>query len=215
MEHQRMMEQSQGNDDGGGDIYGMVTNTTPDPMTRHLEASIAQLSAEVRRSAEAVARGEVSPAPTQDPQRQAYEAGFWEHFQDKHNAKPGEYCVALFKSTDGIISVSGPGRDYDGALLTFWGLDIPKPADVRKIKVALDQTNSPTQTVTAFNYTAPTGGAGALALSVPVLTGLTNNMLNDHNFKLTVEGKKVFDATWHDGVNARNKLVQCVNKYKG
>ena len=116
IEHQRMMAQSQGNDDGGGDIYGMVTNTTPDPMTRHLEASIAQLSAEVRRSAEAVARGEVSPAPA--------------------------------------------------------------------------------QTVTAFNYTVPTGGAGALALSVPVLTGLTSNM-------------------WHDGIHARNTLVQCVNKYKG
>lgn len=148
-----------------------------------------------------------------DPLYSRYENGGWDFFQDHAEPAPGEYCAAFYWKKEGFVRVSGPGGDYDGALLTFWGDAIPKPNDVRKIKVTLNQSDgSPPQTVEALNYHLAGEPYGAIALTVPSVEALLDNMLDSHGFDLLVKGQSVAKVDWTGGHAARDRLKQCVAK---
>ena len=144
-----------------------------------------------------------------DPRYQAYNNGAWEFFNDVAKPKPGEYCAALYWKQDGFVRVSGPGGDYKGALLTFWGPDVPKPAKQQTIKVALYQNDEAPQVVQAFNYVLSGYEYGAIALAVPTLDALLSSMEDKIRFELKVNGKAVAKVDWHDGLIARDKLKEC------
>lgn len=142
-----------------------------------------------------------------------YENGGWDFFQDHAAPAPGEYCAAFYWKKDGFVRVSGPGGDYQGALLTFWGEGIPQPEGVRKVKVTLNQSDgSPPQTVEALNYHLAGDAYGAIALTVPSADALIDNMLDTHGFDLSIQGKSVAKVDWTDGFVARDALKQCVAK---
>lgn len=145
--------------------------------------------------------------------------GKWDFFQDANNAKPGQYCAALYMNIAGLVRLSGPGGSYGGALLTFWGPNIPKPRKVRWIKVKLkqvvnnDPNNASTQTVRAYNYTDPKAKRlGVIALAVPSANALLDNMSDHLDFKLEVNGKEVQAMGFHSGLMARDKLRRCISK---
>ncbi|MBR0781077.1 hypothetical protein [Bradyrhizobium iriomotense] len=148
-----------------------------------------------------------------DPRYAPIIAGKWDFYQDRSSDRPGEYCSALFTNAAGMVRVSGPGSHYPGAMITFWGPDIPKPGAQQIIKVALTQSddNQP-QTVRAYNYTQPGLDYGAIALAIPAAGALIDNMLDRLSFTLEVDGKRVLFIGWHSGLKARDRLRQCMNK---
>lgn len=152
-----------------------------------------------------------------DPEMGPIIRGKWDFFQDTNDAAPGEYCAALYMNMAGLVRLSGPGGNYRGALLTFWGPNIPQPEKVRWVSVTLrqvvnnDPNNSSTQTVRAYNYTETrVKGVGAIALAVPSAEALLNNMSDHLDFKLEVDGKEVQAIGMHSGLSARDNLRQCI-----
>jgi len=152
----------------------------------------------------------------QDPGfRKAYERytkGGWDYFQDNAGAGPGEYCAAFYWRGDGMVRLSGPGGDYAGALITFWGPDIPTPKDVKTISVTLDQADGAPQTVKAFNYHLAGDAWGSIALAVPSIEAALEGMTDTQSFKLLIGKKTVAAVEWHGGLKAKTKLESCLRK---
>lgn len=73
------------------------------------------------------AMGEAAPMIAQEVVKNRKEIerikrGSWDFYQDTAAPVAGEFCSALFVNPEGVVRLSGPGGDYRGALLTFWGL---------------------------------------------------------------------------------------------
>ena len=147
--------------------------------------------------------------------RKAYERysnGGWDYFQDNAGAGPGEYCAAFYWRGDGMVRLSGPGGDYQGALITFWGPNIPTPAEVKTISVTLDQADGAPQKVKAFNYHLAGDAWGAIALAVPSIEAALEGMEDTQSFKLLVGSKKVAEVEWQGGLKAKSKLESCLRR---
>lgn len=154
-----------------------------------------------------------------DPEMGPIIRGKWDFFQDTNDPAPGEYCAALYMNMAGLIRLSGPGGKYRGALLTFWGPNIPQPQNVRWVSVTLKQVvdndpgHSSTQTVRAYNYTETrVKGVGAIALAVPSADALINNISDHLDFKLEIDGKEVQAIGMNNGLSARDSLRTCIAK---
>jgi hypothetical protein len=175
----------------------------PDPMRLRIDASLSALGAMVENM-------ERQAAMQRDPKYKRYREGFWDHFQASAKPRPGHGCVAMFANLDGAVAVAGPGGEYTGAMLIFWGLDVPRPGKVVTISVSLNQFDGPVQTVKALNYTLPGGRAGAIAFTVPTIDAALDMMVDRQPFELSIEGKPVMKIEWHGGLAARDKLRACV-----
>lgn len=200
----------QDEDDDGA--YDRAEDQAPAP--RRPDPTQARLNQAVAMARMALGNSMELERLRQDPRYQAYQHGAWDFFQDKEGAAPGDYCAALFWRKDGIVRISGPGGDYQGALITFWSQDIPRPAKVEKIKVTLSQTNEAPQTVQAFNYRLPNEEYGAIALAVPSIEAALQGMEDVHRFELALGGKAVANVQWHNGLAARDELRRCVSRRK-
>jgi len=155
-----------------------------------------------------------------DPRRAKVEKGFWQFFQGKSDAKPGEFCTAVYWQKDKMISVSGPGGEYKGAILGFVALipeqSFPRPDDPKerqKVKVTLVQGNDPPATVTAFNSTIG-GFADQIQFVVPTIEAMMEGMEDKYNFRIDYEGKKIFELEWHSAHTARDMLKKCLKGEK-
>lgn len=148
-----------------------------------------------------------------NPLYQRYEHGGWEYFQDAARPAPGEYCAAFYWKKDGFVRLSGPGGDFSGAMMTFWGENIPRPSDVERVQVTLSQSDgSPPQTVEALNYYLPNDGYGAIAFLVPSMDALLDNILDVHGFDLAMNGQSVAKVDWTGGFAARDQLRSCYSQ---
>jgi hypothetical protein len=181
----------------------------PPPAADPMQAQLNLALANVLAAGNAV---KDKAALMKDPKYKRFAQGSWSYFQDSNSKKPGEFCAAFFTREQGFVMLSGPGSDYAGAMLTFWGLDIPKPKALRKIKVTLKQPPDKPQTVTAFNYFNPAQGMGAIAFAVPTIEAALTNILDKQDFELITEGKRVAKVTWHSGLAMKKKLTACVAK---
>lgn len=194
-----------GSDEGGGNAGGGY-GPAPDPMARRLEAAIEMEKAALLGKVEEMKL-------ERDPAYQRYANGGWQYFQDAPNAKPGELCTAFFSKKSSYVAVTGPGTDSPNAYLTFWGADVPRPVDVKRVKVTLAQSGGdPPQTVMAFNTFNPASSLGGVTLAVPTVDALLDNMLDVHNFSVSMNGKKVAEVEWTGGHAARDKLKACLKK---
>ncbi len=151
-----------------------------------------------------------------DPRREKMERGFWQFFQGKQGAKPGEACTAVYWQKDQMISIVGPGGDYKGALLGFIAVypspSFPRPdnpKDTQKIKVTLTQGTDAPETVTVFNSTIA-HNSDQLLFAVPTIEAALAGMEDKLNFKIDYAGTKVFELEWHSGLAARDVLKQCL-----
>lgn len=185
-------------DDGGG-----YDDEPYDPLGAQLDVAYGLFSLVAANAAEV-------DKLTNDPRFQRYHNGGWDFFQSEEGAKAGEYCAALYWKGDGLVQISGPGGDYRGAMITFWGPDIPKPKDFARVRVTLKQTGDPPQTVEAFNYLIPDHEFGALALAVPSIDAALAGMIDVAAFELLISGKTVAKVDWTDGLAARDALRDCV-----
>ncbi len=171
------------------------------------EADAARASAAAPSPAPAAEAAAAQAAD--DALRRRHAEGGWSYFQDVPDAAPGEYCAALYWKGDGLVRISGPGRDYAGAMLTFWGPGVPRPADVRRVPVVLRQTNEPPQHVQAFHYAMPGEAYAAVALAVPTLEDALAGMLDAHHFEVELDGRTVVTVAWDGGFAARDELRAC------
>lgn len=200
--------------DGGYDDGRERRSSAPrfDPMQALLSKAKSVSTVALQQTGELAGR-------LKDPAfKQAYDRytnGGWDYFQDHAKALPGDYCAAFYWKGSGMVRLSGPGGDYKGALLTFWSDDIPNPGGVKKVKVMLSQSDGGTpQTVEAFNYKLPGDAYGAIALAVPSLDALLDNMLDTHGLEISMQGKQVAKVDWTGGFAARDQLRRCVSKRK-
>lgn len=213
-------------DDDGPDWDYETFMDTPfaaDPSARELarirevvEAFGQSLAAEdAARAASSPAAGASTagvPAATavDEAMRRRHAEGGWSYFQDVPDAAPGEYCAALYWKGDGLVRISGPGGDYAGAMLTFWGPDVPRTAEVRRVPVVLRQTDEQPQRVQAFHYALPGEAFAAVALAVPTLEDALAGMLDRHRFEVELDGRTVATVEWDQGFAARDQLRACV-----
>lgn len=196
-------------DNGRYDDGGPAGERPRDPM--------AEAMADIYGVAEASsAFGAELQQRMKDPEFKAaydrYHNGGWDFFQDSNNPKPGEYCSALYTKGDVMVRISGPGKDYDGAMLTFSGPDITGSPDVQKLKVTLDQSDGTSQSVQAFNYKFPGEVYASIAFAVPTIEAGLAEMKEKWGFDVLVKGKSVLKIEWHDGLAARKQLENCLSK---
>lgn len=151
-----------------------------------------------------------------DPRKEKVERGFWQFFQGKRGAKPGEACTAVYWQQDRMISIIGPGGGYHGALLVFVAVNpdssFPRPdnpKDTQKVKVTLKQGTDAPATVTVLNSTIAEH-SDQLLFAVPTIEAALAGMEDRLKFSIDHGGKKVFELEWHSGLAARDILKQCL-----
>ncbi len=151
-----------------------------------------------------------------DPRYQTYLHGGWEYFDGRPGAAPGDYCTAVFWRKDGFIILSGPGDNYDGAMLMFAGNAVPKPPKMKLVKAVLSQTSASPATIKAFNFqkNAETPEIGTIAFAVSSAQALMGGMEEKNDFAVSIDGKEVFRLGWQGGLAARDKWGECVFKRK-
>ena len=157
----------------------------------------------------------------QDPDYLRYLSGSWSLYPTSLSASeaPGEYCVASFfkasmdtEANDApvLINLSGPGGDFDGALLTFATEAIPKPEAIQMIKVTLFQNDYPPATVQAFNYSTPDLPYGVISFAVPTIEAALETMEDAQHFDVKIDGRSVANTTWHSGLQVRDEFRRCL-----
>jgi len=223
--HQSMVDMSSGNYDYGGyygeeeyygdDYYEGGYYSGDVDYSAYSEDPGRSLANEAASfSSAATAQQSALDERLKDPGfRKAYERytnGGWDFFQDAAEAAPGEYCAAFYWRADGMVRLSGPGGDYAGALITFWGPNVPTPPEVKTVSVTLDQADGSPQKVKAFNYHLVGDAWGAIALAVPSIEAALQGMEDRQSFKLTIGGKTIAHVEWRDGLEAKSKLEKCL-----
>ncbi len=155
-----------------------------------------------------------------DPRRKKVERGFWQFFQAKSDAKPGEFCTAVYWKNDRMISISGPGGGYKGAFLTFIAIEpkppFPRPDDpktIQKVKVTLKQGNDAPATITAFNRTIA-NFSDEIRFAVPTIDAALAGMEDKLAFRIDYQGTEIFSLEWHAGFAARDMLRRCLSGEK-
>lgn len=130
----------------------------------------------------------------------------------------GNLCAATFakQSTSnegvigGMVTIMGFQQPKPDAWLMFHGTGLPKPRDVEKLKITLQQDDEPAQTVQVFNYRYGTSREiGVVAFAVPGLAAALEGMRDKQSFKLSIDGKTAMTIQWADAAPVIKKLRQC------
>lgn len=155
-------------------------------------------------------------------------AGYWEFMQASSDAKPGEYCAAVFFHADRepqaggedtfkngmTVTMFGPGGEYRGALLAFSPLDaqhaFPPGKPGQKILVTLKQGSEAPATMNAVYMTLGAKAQPMIAFAVPTIDALLGGVEDRWSFELTYKGTKVASIAWHSGFAARDAMKRCL-----
>jgi len=173
-------------------------------MTPEIEAAMEQR----RQDDETVARLRA------DPVFMRHYEGYWDHYQAREDAEPGEFCAATYVNLEGSITLTGSDKRWDGGLLMFVGKDIPQPGAFQEITATLTQNDERPATVRIYNLAASPemAGRGTLIFAVPSMADALSGMDNEQEFAVSIAGKEVFRMSWKDGREARNALRRCVRQ---
>lgn len=130
----------------------------------------------------------------------------------------GNLCAATFAkqhtTNDGVIggmvTIMGFQHPKPDAWLMFHGAGLPKPRNVEKLKITLQQDDEPPQTVQVFNYRYGTSREmGVVAFAVPGLAAALDGMRDKQSLKLSLDGKTLMTIQWTDAAPVIKKLRQC------
>lgn len=176
-----------------------------DPLAGRIAAATTLFELEAGRTADLQRRLASDPEFARAYRR--YTEGDWDLFEQTDRRQ----CAGLFSREGRILLMFEAGGGEPGALLVFVGRGLPTPAKPRTVKVELRQNQDPqAQSVKAHSYRVPETEHGALALSVPTMSALLDNMLDQHSFELSLGGQKVFEIAWREGAATRDALARCV-----
>lgn len=130
----------------------------------------------------------------------------------------GNLCAATFAkqytSKDGVVggavTIMGFQQPKPDAWLMFHGARLPKPRNVEKLKITLQQDDEPAQIVQVFNYRYGTSREmGVVAFAVPGLAAALDGMRDKQSFKLSLDGKTLMTIQWTAAAPVIRKLRQC------
>jgi hypothetical protein len=167
-----------------------------------------KLEAEVRLlGANAIERAKI----LLDPDYIRYLTGKWRFLPSPKDGKKGEYCSAFFSREGVILTLSGPGGDYKGALLQFMSAAIPRPKTQKVVQVTLTQNNVPPIKFKALNQSSPGLPFGSIIVPIKTMDALLTGMQDVQNLDLQMDGKSISKIDWHSGLAVRNELSKCLN----
>ncbi|MDP2070371.1 hypothetical protein [Methylotenera sp.] len=148
-------------------------------------------------------------------EREKIAKGLW-HFNSTSTPE-GKLCVATFaKYTSGkdgleggLVTIMGFQHPKSDAWLMFQGTELPKPRDVQKLKVTIQQDDEPAQTVQVFNY-RKSREVGEVAFAVPGLMAALDGMRDEQSFELSLDEKTLMTIKWANAAPFIGQLRQCV-----
>lgn len=128
----------------------------------------------------------------------------------------GNLCAATFAKyargkdgvEGGVVTVMGFQQPKPEAWLMFQGTKLPKPRDVKKIKITLQQDDEPAQSVQVFNY-RESSTVGTVAFAVPGLMAALDGMRDTQSFKLSIGRETVLAVQWASAAPIIKQLAQC------
>lgn len=147
--------------------------------------------------------------------REAFAKGVWS--VDSFPTPEGNLCVATFAKytsnindgvTGGMVTIMGFQQPKPDAWLMFQGTGLPRPRNVKKLKITLQQDDEPAQSVQVFSYSKTTE-VGEVAFAVPGLTAALDGMSDKQSFKLSIDGETAMTIQWADAAPVIEKLRQC------
>ncbi len=155
------------------------------------------------------ARGQNAPK-INDPAYQAFLDGEWIY---KAPARQGDThsCAVMFMRNGVGAMLIGTGGLDDMALFAFFGPGIPAPRDGTVTRATLSQSNEPPAQVTVYNAASPwIDGSGLVVFAVPSAKLAVEGMLDNQSFGIAMSGHDVANIAWHSGLDARDRLQQCL-----
>ncbi len=140
--------------------------------------------------------------------------GLWD--LDSKSTPDGKLCIAVFSkytSADGgkdggVVGIMGLQQPKTDAWLIFYGTGLPKPKNVKKIRITLQQDDEPAQVVQVFNYKL-SREIGTVAFAVPGLAEALDGMRDQQRFKLSLDDKTLMSIQWTGGAAVIEQLKQC------
>lgn len=211
---------------GGGVASVLLCDTDPNYQDNQVSEGSSsyydpEFAALAFQSAAALLQLQKQADLLQDPDYLRYLSGGWTLFPSvQAETTPGEYCVASFfkasmdpaaNDAPVMINLSGPGGDYEGALLTFAADAIPKSETMKMIAVTLIQNDYPPATVQAFNYSVPDLPFGVISFAVPTIEAALAGMEDVQSFDIQIAGRSIAKTTWHSGLQVRDEFRKCLD----
>jgi hypothetical protein len=196
------------------DVQRRISASTHDGPTYYLRGNYTLTPEQERYLEERRQNDEKLNELRKDPVLVRYATGYWQHYQARSPAAPGEFCAATYINLHGSVTLSGVDKQWEGGLLTFIGRKIPQPAQFREISATLTQSGGPPATVRVFNPQATPAmhGHGTLIFAVPSMKAALAGMEDRQDFAISVEGREVFRMGWKQGLAAREALRKCLRQ---
>ena len=149
-----------------------------------------------------------------DKRREQLTKGLW-HVKSTSTPE-GNLCAATFaKYTSGkngvdggVVTIMGFQPPKQDAWVIFQGAALPKPRDVKKIKIGLQWDDEPVQTIPVLS-SKTSRDIGAITLTVPGLKAAVDGMRDSQRFKLSLNGKAVMTIQWTNGAKSIAALRAC------
>ncbi|WP_341909938.1 hypothetical protein [Polaromonas sp. YR568] len=196
------------------DVQRRISSGTRDGPTHYFTTDYAaKLTPEQKRQLEARNRDyEIMEKLRRDPVLARLANGYWDNYQARQSAGPGEFCAASHVNLDGVITLSGFDKSWEGGLLVFMGKSIPKPKAFTELAVTLTQSGEQPATIKVFNppATQEMRDYGTLIFAVTSMKAALAGMEDKQDFAIASEGKEVFRMSWKDGIKARKALGECL-----
>lgn len=196
------------------DVQRRISSGTSSGPSYYLSKDYAaELTPEERKQLEARNKDyEIMDKIRRDPMLLRLVTGYWDSYQTRASAGPGEFCAASYVHLDGVITMSGFDKTWDGGLLIFMGKDIPKPKAFTELTVTLTQSGEKPGQINVFNPPAAEkmGDYGTLILAIPSMSAAVAAIEEKQDFTVTSGGKQVFRMSWKDGGKARKALRACL-----
>ncbi|QWF16942.1 hypothetical protein [Lysobacter capsici] len=160
------------------------------------------------------ARIEKERREAEEKEREQLAKGLWH--VDSKSTPEGNLCAATFakytsdkdRSEGGLVTIMGFQQPKQEAWLIFQGAELPKPRNVKKMKITLQQDDEPAQTVEVFNY-KKSRDFGAVTFAVPSLKAAVDGMRDTQRFKLLLDGKTAMAIQWTNGAKPIDELRAC------
>lgn len=145
------------------------------------------------------------------PESLKYVDGFWKHGQGGQPSTPGRLCTAAFMNMDGVLQIAATGGRHDPAGLLLSGNDIPRPASPTALRVTFNQTGSEPAAVTAQSIPLMDNGIGTIVLAAPSLDAVMDGLLDESEFSVDLDGKRIYSLKYHSGKQAMKDLRKCAS----
>ena len=189
-------------DDG---YYSSYAPVAPMVMEQHY-----WLEAHYRRAASAA-------DPQADARFRRFRTGGWDVYQSHRPAEPGDYCAASYLNPDGLITLTGMDRGWEGALFIVTGERVPRPESFQTGAAIVELSGRPPVAIEAYGFARDLNmpELGSLAFAAGPMALALDRLDDEGGLTVTIAGEVVFQIAWQDGGSARHDLGRCLDSRKG